>query len=77
MTFGETLRYHRRRCGYSQARLAALLCVDRSLISHYERDQSLPGIRCTLQMARLFGVRMEAFFAGEAALRAARRRRAP
>lgn len=77
MTFGETLRFYRRRCGYSQKRLAAELCVERSLISHYERDLSLPGIRCTLQMARLFGVRMETFFEGEAAPRAAKRRRAP
>lgn len=62
MTFGQNLRYYRRACGYSQARLAELLFVDRSSISYYERDKVQPGIRRTLQIARALGVKMEALF---------------
>lgn len=62
MTFGQNLRYYRRACGYSQVRLAALLYVDRSALSHYERDRVQPSIRRTLQIARVLGVEMEALF---------------
>lgn len=62
MTFGQNLRYYRRACGYSQARLAALLYVDRSALSHYERDRVQPSIRRTLQIAWVLGVEMEALF---------------
>lgn len=62
MTFGQNLRRYRRACGYSQARLAELLFVDRSSISYYERDKVQPGIRRTLQIARALGVKMEALF---------------
>lgn len=36
--------------------------VDRSALSHYERDRVQPSIRRTLQIARVLGVEMEALF---------------
>jgi transcriptional regulator with XRE-family HTH domain len=66
MTFGQNLRFYRRKCGYTQAALAARLHVHRTTLSYYERDKTSPDAKRTLQMARLLGVEMESFFEGSA-----------
>lgn len=63
MTFGQNLRFYRRKCGYTQA---ARLHVHRTTLSYYERDKTSPDAKRTLQMARLLGVEMESFFEGSA-----------
>jgi transcriptional regulator with XRE-family HTH domain len=48
--FGEVIRAARERKGWSQDRLAEVLGVDQSLISHYERGKSLPGWQLALKL---------------------------
>lgn len=56
---GDNIKEYRKKYGYSQDNIAALLKVDRSLISHYEtgtREISLINLR---KIADLFGIDIE------------------
>lgn len=61
-TLGERLKEIRESCGLSQADAAALLCVGRSAISLWERDENAPGAGKLLEAARLYGISLDWLF---------------
>ena len=44
MTLGEKIREARRKCGFSQERLAEKMSVSRSAIAKWETDKGLPDV---------------------------------
>ncbi|MBQ7847565.1 MAG: helix-turn-helix transcriptional regulator [Clostridia bacterium] len=56
---GEKIKYHRKRCGYTQGQLANKLYVTSQAVSKWENGYTLPDVMTFAHLARLFGVSME------------------
>lgn len=52
MTIGESIRYHRKRLGLTQAQLAERLNVTAQAVSKWENDTGLPDISMAVPLAR-------------------------
>ena len=55
MTIGESIRYHRKRLGLTQAQLAQRLDVTPQAVSKWENDTGLPDISMAVPLARALG----------------------
>lgn len=55
MTIGESIRYHRKRLGLTQAQLAERLHVTAQAVSRWEKDTGLPDISMAVPLARALG----------------------
>ena len=59
MTLGEKIREARKRCGFSQEKLAEKLSVSRSAIAKWETDKGLPDVGNLKTLARLLNVSVD------------------
>lgn len=59
MLSGETLRSLRRRCGRSQAEVAAAVGIPPSVLSAYERGRRQPGFEVAGRIIEALGYRVE------------------
>ncbi len=64
MTLGETIRNKRKTKGYSQAQLADLLYVDRSIVSRWENNQLKPNIDQLSKLCDIFNVTLDELVEG-------------
>ena len=62
--FHNTIREYRLKAGLTQARLAASVGRARSVISAWERGQSLPNLPNVFRLAKTLGTLAEALYAG-------------
>ncbi|MBQ8235296.1 MAG: helix-turn-helix transcriptional regulator [Clostridia bacterium] len=53
MTLGQRIKYHRKRCGYTQQKFANLLNISPQAISKWENDRSMPDILTLSKIASL------------------------
>lgn len=59
MTLGEKIREARRKCGFSQERLAEKMSVSRSAIAKWETDKGLPDVGNLKMLARLLNTSVD------------------
>lgn len=59
MTLGDKIREARRKCGFSQERLAEKMSVSRSAIAKWETDKGLPDVGNLKILARLLNVSVD------------------
>ena len=59
MTLGEKIREARRKCGFSQERLAEKMSVSRSAVAKWETDKGLPDVGNLKVLARLLNVSVD------------------
>ena len=62
MTVGSNIKYLRQRKNITQAQLAERLCVSYQAISKWETDANAPDISLLPQIAKFFGVSIDALF---------------
>ena len=65
MEFGEKLRQLRKNKGMTQEELAEALFVSRTAVSKWESGRGYPGIDSLKEIARFFGVSIDALLSGE------------
>ena len=59
MNLGNSLFHARKKCGLSQEEVAEKLGVSRQTISKWETDETLPDIRQSKKMAKLYHVSLD------------------
>lgn len=61
--FSADLRLARRKAGYTQADVAALLCDHQSVVSELENGSQRPNLEQIITLSLIYGRSFEAFFA--------------
>ena len=59
---GQNIKKYRESKNFTQAKLAQLLCINRSMISYYERGRCFPSPITLFEMSKLFEINLEDFF---------------
>ena len=61
----ENIRYYRTEAGCTMEQVAEFMCVDRSMIAHYESGFRRPSLDRLLQLAEFFNVSTDDLLEGE------------
>ena len=60
MNIGEHMRFLREEKGYSLKKVEMLTGIDNGNLSRYERNLNIPNIEFCMQLAKLYGVSLDA-----------------